>query len=222
MKDFLRQISLFSALNDEELKFLARVALQREYPKNSYIVHKDEPGISLFIIRSGTVDVVLEKSTGKSILLSTLGSYEFFGEISLFDGEPRSATVIAREQSTVVEITRDILLTQLSKHPDIALKILAKMSQRIRNLDEIVKELGDQIYGEVSQKVEEKLAVQLDSVKTLYEATEDRATKTLDGVEESWKRLWRLITIIIGVFTVFASVIAFLGYQKYTDTYVIA
>ena len=130
MKDFLRQISLFSALNDEELKFLARVALQREYPKNSYIVHKDEPGISLFIIRSGTVDVVLEKSTGKSILLSTLGSYEFFGEISLFDGEPRSATVIAREQSTVVEITRDILLTQLSKHPDIAFKILAKMSHR--------------------------------------------------------------------------------------------
>jgi len=217
MKDFLRQISLFSALNDEELKFLARVALQREYPKNSYIVHKDEPGISLFIIRSGTVDVVLEKSTGKSILLSTLGSYEFFGEISLFDGEPRSATVIAREQSTVVEITRDILLTQLSKHPDIAFKILAKMSQRIRNLDEIVMRFGDQIYGEVSQKVEEKLAVQLDSVKTLYEATEDRATKTLDGVEESWKRLWRLITIIIGVFTVFASVIAFLGYQKYTD-----
>ena len=217
MRDFLRQVTLFSGLNDEELELLARVASQREYPKDSYIVREDEHGISLYIIRSGTVDVVLEKSTGKSIPLSTLGSYEFFGEISLFDGKPRSATVIAREQSNIVEITRDILLTQVSKNPDIALKILAKMSQRIRNLDEIVKRFGDQIYGEVSQKVEGNLAVQLDAVKTLYEATEDRATKTLDSVEESWKRLWRLITIIIGVFTVFASAITFFGYQKYSD-----
>lgn len=217
MKDFLSQISIFSGLNDEELDFLAGVALQREYPKNSYIIHEDEPGISLFIVRSGAVDVVLEQSTGPSIPLSTLRSDEFFGEISLFDGKPRSATVIAREHSTIVEITRDILLTQISKHPDIALKILGKMSQRLRRSDEIVKQFSDRIYGEVSQRIEDKLAVQLDSVKTLYEATEDRAAKTLDGVEESWKRLWRLITIIVGVFTVFASAIAFLGYGRYSD-----
>ena len=217
MKDFLREIPIFSGLNEEELDFLARVASQREYPKDSYIIREDEPGISLFIVRSGAVDVVLQQPTGTPIPLSTLRSHEFFGEISLFDGKPRSATVVAREHSTIVEITRDILLTEISKHPDIALKMLAQMSQRLRRSDEIVKHFADRIYGEVSQRIEDKLAVQLDSVKTLYEATEDRAAKTLDGVEESWKRLWRLITIIVGVFTVFASAIAFLGYERYAD-----
>lgn len=217
MKDFLRDITIFSELDDEELELLASVSVQRDYPKDSYIIREDEPGISLFIIRSGAVDVILKKSAGSTIPLSTLRSNEYFGEISLFDGRARSATVIAREHSTIVEISRDVILTQINKHPEIALKILGKMSQRLRRSDEIVKHFSDQIYGEVSQKVEEKLAVQLDAVKTLYEATEDRATKTLDGVEESWKRLWRLITIIVGAFTLFASVIAFLGYQRYSD-----
>jgi len=217
MKDFLRQIPIFSGLNDEELDFLARVASQREYSKDSYIIREDEPGLSLFIVRSGTVDVVLEQPTGTPVTLSTLRSQEFFGEMSLFDGKPRSATVIAREHSTIVEITRDILLTEISKHPDIALKMLAQMSQRIRRSDEIVKQFADQIYQDASQRIEDKLAVQLDSVKTLYKATEDRAAKTLDGVEENWKRLWRLITIIVGVFTVFASAIAFLGYGRYAE-----
>ena len=217
MKDFLREIPIFSGLNDEELDFLARVASRREYPKDSYIIRQDEPGISLFIVQSGTVDVVLEQPSGTPVPLATFKSHEFFGEMSLFDGKPRSATVIAREHSTMVEITRDILLTEISKHPDIALKMLAQMSQRLRGSDEIVKQFADQIYGDVSERIEDKLAVQLDSVKTLYKATEDRASKTLDGVEESWKRLWRLITIIIGVFTVFASAIAFLGYGRYTE-----
>lgn len=217
MKDFLREIPLFSGLNEEELDFLARVASQREYPKDSYIIRQDEPGISLFIVRSGTVDVVLEQPTGTAVPLTTLRSHEFFGEISLFDGKPRSATVIAREHSTIVEITRDILLTQLSKYPDIALKMLAQMSQRLRGSDEIVRQFADQIYGDVSQKFEDKLAVELDSVKTLYRATEERAAKTLDGVEDNWKRLWRLITIIVGVFTVLASAITYLGYGKYTE-----
>ena len=84
MKDFLSQIPIFSGLDDEELEFLARVCSQREYPKDTYIIRKDEPGLSLFIVRSGVVDVVLEQSPGPSIPISTLRSEEYFGEISLF------------------------------------------------------------------------------------------------------------------------------------------
>lgn len=217
MKEFLRRITIFSGLNDEELEFLAGVSLQREFPKDSYIIRKDEPGISLFIVRSGAVDVVLDQPKGASIPLTTIKSEEFFGEVSLFDGKPRSETVIAREPTTIVEITRDILLTQINKYPDIALKILGKMSERLRHSDELVKQFSDHIYGDVSQRIEDKLNIQLDSVKTLYEATEVRATKTLNDVEDSWKRLWRLISIVVGVFTVFASAIAFLGYGKYAE-----
>ncbi|MGA9536383.1 MAG: cyclic nucleotide-binding domain-containing protein [Desulfobacterales bacterium] len=217
MKEFLRRITIFSGLNDEELEFLAAVALIREFPKDTYIIRKNDPGISLFIVRSGVVDVVLDQPKGASIPLTTIKSEGFFGEVSLFDGKPRSATVIAREPTTIVEITRDILLTQINKYPDIALKILGKMSERLRRSDELVKQFSDRIYGDVSQRIEDKLTVQLDSVKTLYEATEDRATKTLNDVEDSWKRLWRLISIVVGVFTVFASAIAYLGYGKYDE-----
>jgi CRP-like cAMP-binding protein len=217
MKEFLKKIAIFKNLDDVELDFLARFAVQKEYSKDSYIIREDEPGISLFIVRSGAVDVILEQRGGTPISLNTIKSGEFFGEVSLFDGKPRSATVIAKENTTIIEITREILLSQISKYPDIALKILGKMSQRLRRSDKIVKDFSDRVYANVSKKIEEKLNVQIDHVETLYKATEERAAKTLDGVETDWKRLWRLICIIIGVFTFFASVITFLGYGKYSE-----
>jgi len=217
MKDFLKKIALFSDLNDEELEFLSNFAIQKKYEKDSYIVHEDEPGISLYIIRSGSADVFLKKSDGPLIPLSTLRKYDHFGEVSLFDAKPRSATVIAREHTSIVKFSRDILISQIKIHPDIALKILGNMAHRLRHSDEIVRQFSNRIYGEVSQRIEEKIDVQLDTVKTLYKSTEDRATKTMDNVEENWKFLWRLITILVSVFTIFASVLGFLGYKKFED-----
>jgi len=70
---------------------VARTAHERFYPKNSHIVRKDEAGTSLFLIRSGEVKVVLEEAAGGEIPLSILDKGSFFGEMSLFDGRPRSA-----------------------------------------------------------------------------------------------------------------------------------
>ena len=79
MKEFLKEVSIFSELGDEELDLLARVAHEKIYPKNSFIVRKGEAGASLFLIRSGEVKIVLEKPTGGEVSLTTLGKGSFFG-----------------------------------------------------------------------------------------------------------------------------------------------
>ena len=149
MKDFLRNISLFSELSDEELDFLIQVASEKEYPKGSHIIHKNDPGLSLYLLREGEVKVILEEPSGKEIHLSTLKRYEFFGEMSLFSGKSRSATVVAKEKSTIVEISREVFMNQISKHPEIYLKIVGVMAERLRRSDQIVKEYANKIFSEV-------------------------------------------------------------------------
>jgi CRP/FNR family cyclic AMP-dependent transcriptional regulator len=221
MKDFLRKISLFSELGDEELDFIVKVASQKEYPKGSRIIHKDDPGLSLFLVRLGEVKVILEEPPGEEIHLSTLRKHEFFGEMALFSGKSRSATVVAQENSTIVEISREIFMSQISKHPEISLKIAGVMAERLRRSDLVVKEYASKIFNEVYPKLEKTLAGELDTVRAVYQRTEDRASKTVDEVERSWRTLTRVIYIIIGVFTFLGSIIGgtltYIGYEKYTS-----
>ena len=202
-------------MNDQELDLLVKVAHEKCYPKDSYIVRKDDAGTSLFLIRSGKVKIVLEKPTGGEVSLSTLGKGSFFGEMSLFDEKPRSATVVAQEDTTIVEIRREAFLQQITKSPEISLKILAEMAGRIRSTDETVKELADKVYREAYTSLEETLNAKLRSAETIYQKTEDRAFKTIDHVESSRKTLMLVAYIIIGVFSTIGGLIGFLGYTKY-------
>ena len=131
MKEFLKEVSIFSELNEQELDLLAKVSHIRNYPRNNFIVRKGEAGTSLFLIQSGEVNIVLEKTTGNDVIISTLGKGSFFGEMSLFDGRPRSATVVAQRDSTIVEIKRDDFLELITKSPEIPLKVLVEMTVKL-------------------------------------------------------------------------------------------
>ena len=157
MKAFLRQIPIFTELGDEELQLLAQAAVEKHYPKSSTIVCKDDPGTSLFIVRTGIVNVIAESPHGNAVDLATFQSGEFFGEMALFDGQTRSATVVAQEDTTVVEISRESFLKLVFHQPDAALKIMAEISNRFRKTDEIVKEYSDRIYREAYLSIEKVL-----------------------------------------------------------------
>src|SRR5512145_1464072 len=107
ISNFLRSIPIFSKLDDAELQRFGELTREKNYPKGSVIVFEDDPGDSLFIVREGRVKVVLIGEDGREVILGVLGVGEYFGELSLIDDQPRSAHVVAMEESTLLVLRRE-------------------------------------------------------------------------------------------------------------------
>lgn len=137
----LQNVPLFSQLTPVDLQRVEEVARERAYPKNSVILFEDDPGDSLFVVKQGQVKVVLIGEDGREVILSVLGEGQFFGEMALLDDEPRSAHVIAMEDSTLVVLRREDFQGILLQSPALALALLRELTRRLRRADEKVGSL---------------------------------------------------------------------------------
>jgi CRP-like cAMP-binding protein len=106
-----------------------------------YIVQQGEIGECMYVIQSGTVDVV-RRSGNQEFSLAELGEGEFFGEMALFDREVRSASVRALGEVWVLTLEKRSFLRRVRSDPSLAFRVLEKMAQRIRSLDSRLVELG--------------------------------------------------------------------------------
>lgn len=166
----LRKVPLFGQLAPAELQRLVDVARERTYPKNSVILFEDDPGDALYVVAQGQVKVVLIGEDGREVILSVLAEGEFFGEMALIDDEPRSAHVIAMEDSTLVVLRREDFHTLLTQAPGISLALLKELSRRLRRVDEKV---GSLVLLDVNGRVAQLLLELAD------EAGGDRITRRL-------------------------------------------
>src|SRR5207245_10417491 len=149
---FLRQFDLFAELDDRELASIAAVAKVRRYAKDDVIFHGDESGDVFCLIKEGQVKVTMISPEGKEIILSMLGPGEFFGEMALLDDEPRSATVVATEALELVTIWRSDFLQILGENSTITRKVLAELSQRLRNASNRIESLATMdVYGRLAR-----------------------------------------------------------------------
>jgi CRP/FNR family cyclic AMP-dependent transcriptional regulator len=137
----LQRVPLFSQLSAVELQRVVDVARERAYPRNSVILFEDDPGDALYVVANGQVKVVLIGEDGREVILSVMGPGEFFGEMSLLDDEPRSAHVIAMEDSSLAVLRREDFEGLLTATPQIALALLRELSRRLRRADEKVGSL---------------------------------------------------------------------------------
>ncbi len=110
-------------------------SLGKNYKDGSIIFEENSIGKEMYVILSGQVKVIKEKDSVETTL-ATLEEGEFFGEMSLFDNFPRSATVMAIGDVKLLEINQKDFLKKISKDPSIAFRMLEIMSQRIRQTDE--------------------------------------------------------------------------------------
>jgi CRP/FNR family transcriptional regulator/CRP/FNR family cyclic AMP-dependent transcriptional regulator len=150
--DFLRKVPLFSELAEEELRQLAGVVREQHYRKNVTIFHINDPGNALFILKTGLVKVTIEDHNGREIILRILYPTDFFGDMSLLDGMPRSATVTTQEPTDCLVIYRDHLLLLLEKTPRILLNMTATLSRRLRRVNELIRSLAFyDVYGKVAR-----------------------------------------------------------------------
>lgn len=139
--NFLTTVPLFRSLAPTEVASFAQLLREKSYPKGSVILFEDDPGDSLFIVRVGRVKVVLVAEDGREVILGILDVGEHFGELSLIDDEPRSAHVVAMEESTLLVLRREDFRRRVEQNPAVAWALLMEMSNRLRRADEKIGSL---------------------------------------------------------------------------------
>ena len=129
----LQRVPLFSGLNEDELRRVAELSRIAETAAGTVVTQIGEPGDSFFIIIDGAVAVRTPVGAG-----SQLQPGDFFGEMSLLDGEPRSATIVATTDLRLLIVDRSHFWRLLDETPDLVRRILTILSRRVRRLEQTV------------------------------------------------------------------------------------
>ncbi len=121
--------------------------ITREYQKGEVIIKEGDLGREMFIIKSGSVEVMKKDDDGKMIVLATLERGDFFGEMAILENAPRTAMVIARETTSLLVLNVGSFLIKIRKDPSFAYTMMQKMSNRIRILNErlLKKDEGNRV-----------------------------------------------------------------------------
>ena len=139
---FLKYIPLFSELTDAELKEIVKLAARQVYKKDNMILIEEEIGSTMFIILDGRVKISRISDDGREVILSILSEGDFFGEMSILDGQNRSANVVTLDDSKIMVIRREDFLQMLHDYPQIAINLLKELAGRLRRSDAQIKSLS--------------------------------------------------------------------------------
>lgn len=161
----LRQLRLFAGLPADKAALLQAEAERRSFRRGEVVFHKGDPGTTMFLILQGQVKIISASESGDEALLAVVDAGEVFGELSLLDGQPRSASVVATEPTETLVLYREALLRIMQTSPEVAIDLLRVLCQRMRETDELVE---DAVFLDVPARVAKKL---LDLAGSYGEAT---------------------------------------------------
>ena len=140
--DHLRNVPIFTDLTDSDLTKIASNMVPRVYEKGQMILLEESMGETFFIITEGAVKVTRLSADGREVILAILGESDFFGEMSLLDGEGRSANIVANEDAKVLTLSRSDFLDCLESYPKIAIALLEELAIRLRKSDKQIESLS--------------------------------------------------------------------------------
>jgi CRP/FNR family cyclic AMP-dependent transcriptional regulator len=152
--EVVRRAPLFAALDDEAATALLASMEQVELPRGGILFNEGEPGDRLYVITTGKIKLGRTSPDGRENLLAVLGPGEMFGELSLFDPGPRTATATAVSDVVVVGLGNADLQEWLSGRPDVAKHLLQALAQRLRRTNE---SLADLVFSDVPGRVAKAL-----------------------------------------------------------------
>ncbi len=149
--DVLRNIPLFALLDNQEIEALAQQLDERHILAGQRIFSQGDPGDAMFIVQAGKVELFLHDRADQRVFLETVEPGGLFGELSLLDNQPRSATARAVDNSELLVVDRNDLTMLVKTHPHAALDLLAVLGMRIRLANLLVQE-------RVTRNVNEEIA----------------------------------------------------------------
>jgi CRP-like cAMP-binding protein len=141
VSEALAAMPLFGGLDPATLERVAHGLRSRRFRRGETIFHLGDPGDALFIVTSGLVKITLPSEAGDEAILATLRTGDFFGELALLDGAPRSATAVALEATETLVLPRDRFRELVSEKPAIREELFAALTRELRRLTTHVEEL---------------------------------------------------------------------------------
>jgi CRP/FNR family cyclic AMP-dependent transcriptional regulator len=181
----LSQVPLFAELATDRIHELAQIVRRRTYHRGETIFHKGDPGNGLYILTGGQVKIVLPSETGEEAVLAMLEPGEFFGELALFDGQPRSATVVSVQNSEVLVLHRDDFMGFVARNPEVSIALFGVLSRRLRATDELIE---DAVFLDVPGRL----------AKRLLDLGEKHGRQTERGVEIDMKLTQQDLAAMVG------------------------
>jgi CRP/FNR family transcriptional regulator, cyclic AMP receptor protein len=152
--ELLRSVPIFSELTEADFQSLAKVANRRRYPKDSVVFFENEQGDFFFMILDGRIKVTILGDDGREVILSLLGSGDFFGEMALLDNEPRSATAIAVEDTELLSLHRNDFQSVLTDNRSITVGLIKVLTARLRRANHQISTLALlDVYGRVARVI---------------------------------------------------------------------
>jgi CRP/FNR family cyclic AMP-dependent transcriptional regulator len=150
----LADVELFEHVSEDDRARLAEFIDIVPLAAGETLFKTGEPGESLYIVRSGEIELFIKDTAGQKIGLAVAGVGEVFGELALLDRGPRTATAVALDDTQLLELDRDDLLLLFQKSPNAALRLLAAMSHMTRKADELLR---TRVSRNANEEVEEKI-----------------------------------------------------------------
>jgi len=178
----LRSVPLFGSLDDDAAKDLRALLSEQLVTNNTRLFRHGDKGDAMYLIESGRVRISIHDQDNNEVTLAELAQGDFFGEMSLIDGRQRSADAMVVEDGTLAILSRESFLAFVHKNPDVALKMLSALTDRLRRTDELLR-------SRVSKNVNEEAEAR----STLA----DRAADLIAEFGGSWKFIGVSIGLIV-------------------------
>lgn len=225
-QELFKHHPLFGSLSEKEIEgFLAdEVSEERTQSPGSMILKEGEFGNSIFLIGSGSVQAVLQRGDGHQVALALLRQGELFGEMALFQQRPRTATIIVKEQCSLLEMKGEEFLKLMSEHPEVEFKVLLTLTERLRHMNEQslavpLKDI-DEKFSLFNAKLDAELKVVEASFKAAYavfEQTKIRTDEVITSAERREAIQDRTMKFFGVVVSILVAVGGWFGLSKYQD-----
>jgi len=137
----LQAIPLFASLGETDLSDIAGLLIERKLPRDAVIFEEGTLGDYMYLIREGQVKVTKMSEDGREKILEMFGPGDFFGDMSLFDREPRSASIKTTKACVLMALSRHDFLELLRRNPDVSMQVIQELSRRLRDADEQIRSL---------------------------------------------------------------------------------
>ena len=193
----LRSVPLFGSLDDEAARDLRSLLSEKEVARNTRLFRHGDVGDAMYLIESGKVRISIEDDDKNDVTLAELAQGDFFGEMAIIDGRKRSADAQVIEDGRLAILSREAFLKFVRTNPDVALKMLSALTDRLRNTDQLLR-------SRVSRNVNDEEKARL----TLA----DRAADLIAEFGGSWKFIGVSIGLIV-FWIVFNSYILVRGFD---------
>ena len=153
----LRSIPLFESMDNDDVVALAAKLTDREFDVGETLFSQGDEGDAMYIIESGGVDIIAVPVAGKTkVTLASMYNGQYFGELSLLDGAPRSATIVTNKPTSMLSLEREDFVDFVRSRPDVALSIMHELGERMRATNE---QMTSTVSRNVVEDVEEKLGI---------------------------------------------------------------